>query len=122
MPDCVTCTHPNTLHAGATGGCSVPGCACDELQLEEMTPDVPPPKPGTCVHLHGEGSIWVLESMDEVSEKLAGAMDFAELTICDFEGEDHAYCNFPVRLRPQIVSSYHVFPEERWALVLKQTM
>jgi hypothetical protein len=114
----MTCDHSNTLHNG-TGPCSVPGCSCDELQLEELMPDVPPPKPGCCLHMHGSGSVWLLEEVEEVAEKLGAAIEFAEFTACDFEGEDQTYCTFPMQVRPQGVLSFHGIPEPRWALVLK---
>lgn len=118
MPDCLTCTHSNTLHP-SNGGCSVPGCACDELQLRELTPDIPPPKPGTCLHVHAEGSVWLLEEIEEVLDKLGAAEEYAEFTVCDFEGPEQVYCTFPFHVRPQAVMSFHAFPEQRWAQVLR---
>jgi hypothetical protein len=121
MPDCTTCSHSNTLHG--TYGCSVDGCACDELVLPEVAPDVEPPVPGVCLHLMTEGSLWVIEDMEEVEEKLEADPDFLKVTACDFEDVEgkpkKQYCTFPARVRPQAITSYHAFLSERWEHILK---
>lgn len=117
MPDCLTCQHSNTLH-NADKTCSVPGCACDELRLPEVAPDVKPPKPGACIHIYAEGAVWVLDDMDEVDEKLNESSGFVKFMACDVEdveGEHKKrYCTFPLRVRPQAIMSFHEFPQERW--------
>jgi len=119
MPGCTTCTHPSTLH-NMNGTCSIDGCACDQLIVAEFAPDVPPPKPGACLHIMAEGAIWVVEEVEEVEEKLNGSSDFCDLTMCDFEeaANKRVYCTVPLRVRPQAISSYHGFPQERWDHIL----
>lgn len=124
MPDCTTCEHSNLLHADSGGPCSVDGCACDQLMLEEVTPDIPPPKPGACLHLIQDGTVWTIEELAEVEEKIDDSSDnsFIEVTACDFEdvkGQSRKqFCTYPARIRPAAITSYHEMPELRWQKIL----
>lgn len=120
MAECLTCEHNHALH-NEDGTCSVPGCSCDALRLPEFAPDVPPPKPGTCMHLVGGAGEWLIEEVAEVDAAVdeSSHEDILHFTACDIVGKGE-FCTYPYRVRAGAIVCYHEFLQPKWDAILEK--
>lgn len=112
---CAQCRHSPALHDER--GCHTPGCACRAYVSGSLQIDLPPPKPGACVHT-GQRTWWVVESPEEIRDMEEAATSGKWLELHGVDVTDGEYVNFPVFLKLMFLLGVHGVTDKEWARVL----